>query len=404
MVKVNKFNHNERLNRKKVRIINLISFLLGFSAAIVAYIISSYFKEIKGADNVSAFYAAAYVISLVALLNFHKIIRKFGKSKVFLASTLALSFSAILIFSLPVSRFGALLIVANIILYNLAIVGKDIILESYSVDSMSGQIRGMNLTLMNVGFLLGPFISTQILSKFSFQGVFLLQFAFMSIIFFVAFFHLRKVNHKFKPIVTVNGLIKKITKRKNVMRIYYVSILLDIFYFIMIVYMPIYLRNLGMNWKEIGIIFSLMLIPFILLQYPAGRIADKKMGEKELIILGLLMMSATTLGIFFVESVNMYVWAVVLFLTRVGAALIEILRDSYFYKRIDGTDVDVINFFKTSRPFGFLTASIVSAVSLMFLPLRYIFIILSIVIFSGLYPAVRLKDNLSEEEALKMKK
>ncbi len=404
MVRINKLKHDETLNRKKVRVINIISVLIGFSAAIVAYIISSYFKEVTGTDNVSIFYAAAYVISLIALLNLHKIIRRFGKSKVFLASILFSVFSSLMVFFLPVSGFGALFIVLNIILYNLVIVGKDIILESYSVDRMSGQIRGVNLTLMNVGFITGPFIATLILDKFGFQGVFLLQFAVMSIIFFISFFNLEKVNHKFKPVVTVEALVKKIIKRKNVMRIYYISFLLEFFYFIAVVYIPIYLRNLGMDWSEIGIIFSFMLLPFILLQYPAGKIADKKLGEKELIIFAILIMSASIFSIFFIDSVSIYVWGGILFLTRIGAALIEILRDSYFYKRIDGTDVDVIGFFRTSRPVGFLAASIISAVSLMFLPLNYIFIILSIVIFTGLYPALKLSDNLSEEEARELKK
>jgi len=404
MVRVNKLKHDEKLNKKKVKIINIISVLLGFSAAIVAYIISSYFKEVTGEDNVSVFYAAAYVLSLLALLNLHKAIRKFGKSKVFWATTLLLAFSSLAIFFLPVSKLGILLVIANIVLYNLAVVGKDIILESYSVDSMSGQIRGANLTLMNVGFMVGPFISTRVLDKFGFQGVFLLQFAFMAAIFAMALLKLDKVNHAFKPMVTLEALMKKIIKRKNVLRIYYISFLLEFFYFIAVVYVPIYLRNLGMEWKDIGVVFTFMLLPFILLQYPAGKIADKKLGEKELIIFGILVMSASILGIFFIKSTNLYIWGAVLFSIRIGAALIEILRDSYFYKRIDGTDVDLIGFFRTSRSVGFLSASILSAASLVFLPLHYIFIILSAVVLTGLYPAFRLADNLSEEEALALKK
>jgi MFS family permease len=404
MVKVNKLKHEERLNKKKVRLMNLISFILGFSAAITAYIISSYFKEVKGADNVSIFYSIAYIIALISLLNFHKLIKKFGKSKIFLISLILMAASSLLIFFFPVSWLGLFLIIINIILYNLCLVGKDIVLESYSTDRMSGRIRGLHLTLMNVGFIFGPFIAMRILERFNFQGVFLLQFVLILIIFFIAFKNLRKVNHKFKPVVTLEGLFKKIFKRKNVLRIYYISFLLEFFYFIAVVYIPIYLRNLGMEWSKIGIIFTFMLIPFVLLQYPTGILADKKWGERELIIFGLFMMSATTLTIYFIDSTSIVIWAVILFSTRIGAALIEILRDSYFYKRIDGADVDVIDFFRTSRALAFLTASIVSAIMLLFLPLNYIFVLLAIVLFTGLYPALRLTDNLSEEEVRELKK
>ncbi len=404
MPKVNKLKHDERLNRKKVRTINLISFILGFASAIVAYIISSYFKEVRGTDNISIFYSIAYIFVLIILFNFHKIIKRFGKSNTYLVSTFLMAISSLLIFLLPISKVGVFVIIINIIFYNLCFVGKDIILESYSVDKMSGRIRGANLTLMNIGFVIGPFIATRIIDKFNFQGVFFLQFILSMIIFIIAFKHLRRVNHRFKPVVTINVLLKKILKRKNILKIYYVSFLLEFFYFIAIVYIPIYLRNLGLEWSQIGIIFIFMLLPFILFEYPVGMLADKKTGEKELIIFGIFIISISSLSIFFVDTTSLVVWAVVLFITRIGASLIEILRDSYFYKRIDGCDVDVIGFFKTSRPVGFLTASIASAILLLFFPLKYIFILLSVMLFTGLYPAYKLVDNLCEEEVAVLNK
>lgn len=400
MVKVNHLKHDERLNRKKVRVINLISFLLGFSSAVTAYIISSYFEEVRGNDNVSIFYFLSNLILLIFLLNFHKLVRIFGKSFVYIASLLLLAVSSLAVFILPVSWAGALAVLFNIIVFGLSYASNDVILESYSTDVMSGRIRGLNSTILNAGFLIGPFIAMTILDRFNFQSVFLFQSALVFLIFLIAFFNLRKVNHRFKPVVTVNDLLRKILKRKNILRIYYISFLLDVFIFVMIVYMPIYLRHLGMGWEKIGIIFTIMLLPFVLFQYPAGQLADKKMGEKELIIFSLFIMGISVFSIYFVSSTSLYIWSAVLFITRIGAALLEILRDSYFYKRIDGADVDIINFFRTARPVGFLAASALSAIMLLFLPLNYIFILLAIIIFTGFYPALTLKDNLSEEEVM----
>ncbi|MCK5460181.1 hypothetical protein KAI52_03635, partial [Candidatus Parcubacteria bacterium] len=104
------------------------------------------------------------------------------------------------------------------------------------------------------------------------------------------------------------------------------------------------------------------------------------------------------LSIFFINSNGLIIWATVLFLTRIGASLLEILRDSYFYKRIDGYDVDIVEFFRTSRAIGFIAASIVSGILFLFLPMKFVFIIIAIVIFSGLIPAFNLIDNKSEEE------
>jgi hypothetical protein len=39
--------HKEKLNTEKINIVNILSLLLGFSAALTTYVISSYFKEIS---------------------------------------------------------------------------------------------------------------------------------------------------------------------------------------------------------------------------------------------------------------------------------------------------------------------------------------------------------------------
>jgi MFS family permease len=174
--------------------------------------------------------------------------------------------------------------------------------------------------------------------------------------------------------------------------------MLEFFYALMVIYTPIYLRDIGMSWNEIGIIFTVMLIPFVILQYPVGLLADKKYGEKELLIFSIFIMGATTLGAFFVHSAEIIVWSVVLFFTRIGASMVEILRDSYFYKRIDSYDIDLIDFFRTSRAVAFIAASILSTIYLFIFPVKAIFILVAIVAFSALCPALKLADNKSERE------
>lgn len=188
------------------------------------------------------------------------------------------------------------------------------------------------------------------------------------------------------------------------MRIYWISFALEFFYALMIIYTPIYLLDLGMSWQQIGVIFTIMLVPFVLLQYPAGFLADKKTGEKELIIFAVVFMAFSTLSIFFFNSKSIFVWGAVLFATRIGAALVEILRDSYFYKQIDGRDVDIINFFRTATPFGYVFAALLSSLTLFFLPLKFVFVLIALVLFLSLYQAIKLKDNQSEKDIVKTEK
>jgi MFS family permease len=187
------------------------------------------------------------------------------------------------------------------------------------------------------------------------------------------------------------------------MRIYWISFALEFFYALMVVYTPLYLLDLGFGWDKIGIVFTIMLLPFVMFGYPAGLIADKKIGEKEMIIFGLLLMSISTFSIFFIHSSSLWPWAAILFVTRMGATLVETLRDSYFYKRIDGSDMDLISFFRTSRSTAYMIATAFSAIILVFFPVKAIFIFIGLAMLVAIYPAIKLEDNKSEAEKKRRK-
>lgn len=391
-------HHSEKLNEEKIKLISFISFLLGFGQAVLIYVMSSYFKIVSGTENVGVFYLVGYIIELVILLNFHKIISSFGRSRAFLFILIIKIPVLLTLVFLPSNFISVVSLIMYLVVGSLAWVALDMILESCSTDRFSGRIRGLHLTIMNTGYVFGPFLSTRLLDKFNFQGIFIFLVILYSFIFVFALLGLRDIKEAAGTRPTVIEILRRVSGRKNVMRAYYISFVLEFFYALMIIYTPIYLRNLGISWDQIGIIFTIMLVPFVLLQYPAGLLADKKTGEKELLIFSVVILGISTASIYFIGSNSVAVWAAVLFATRIGASLVELLRDSYFYKRIDSCDIDLIDFFRTSRPVAYIVAAILSTPLLLVFSLKSIFILVAIVIFSSLYPAFRLVDNKSERE------
>jgi MFS family permease len=391
--------HKEHLNRKKTRIIGLISFFLGFSQAVLIYVMSTYFKEASGTENVGGFYFIAYAILLVILLNLHKLTRTLGKTSVFLVILALKIVSLVFLVNSHPSNWGIFVLMLYVIFSGLEWVSLDTILESFSCDKESGRIRGMHLTILNAGFLLGPFVSTQLLKKFDFNGIFVFLLLFNILVFFYALKKLRDTNDKPQTDISILNLLKKVIQRKNVLHIYYISFALEFFFALMIIYMPIYLQDIGLNWSQIGIIFSVMLLPFVFLQYPMGFLADKKMGEKKLLVVALFVMAFSSILVFLTDSPSVLVWSLVMLGTRIGAAMVEILRDSYFYKRIDGDDVDLIGFFRTAMPMGYILAASFSFILLLFLPLVSIFILSAVVVFSALIPAYCLAENRLAKKA-----
>lgn len=383
--------HEEKLNRGKIKLISFISFLVGFSQAIIIYIMSSYFKLISGTENVGLFYLVSYAVVLLILINLHKVVKNLGKSRIFLFAVLTKVISAFLLIYFTPSPICIIFAALYLISAGVEWVALDVILESYSTDKLSGRIRGLHLTIFNAGFLFGPLLSMKILNTLDFYGIFFVLFFINALVLIIALIGLRDVDHRFKHEFSTWEVIQRMLKRKEIVYIYYISFVLELFFALMIIYVPIYLMDLGFSWNDIGWAFTVMLIPFVILQYPAGFLADKKWGEKKFIIFSLILMLISTSVVFFTGSKSVAVWAVVLFFTRIGAALIEILRDSYFYKEIDARDVDLIHFFRTAMPMGYIIAATLSSIVLIFLPVKFAFIIVAVIVASALYPAFRLK-------------
>lgn len=382
--------HNEFLDKRKIKVINIVSLLLGFSQASIIYVMSSYFAKASGSENVGLFYAVSYLILLICLLNMHKLVRRVGKSVVFCFSILMKIVMLIFLSNTDPSVFSVFFLVAYMVFEGMGWVSLDTILESYSLDEESGRIRGRHLTILNAGFLLGPFISTQLLDKFGYYGIFIFLLILNSIIFLVVLTKLNNAPNDFRKDISITDMIKKVLRRKKISRIYYIACVLDFFYALMVIYTPIHLLNIGFNWDKIGTILTIMLIPFVILQYPMGIVADKKKNEGKLLVIGVVIMAVSTFAIYFIGSRDILIWSLVLFATRLGAAIVEVLRDSYFYKQIDGEDVDLIDFFRTAAPVGNIIAAGISFALLSFLPVKIVFILVAVVVFSALIPAFHL--------------
>ncbi|KKR21204.1 MAG: tetracycline resistance protein [Parcubacteria group bacterium GW2011_GWE2_39_37] len=387
-----------KLIKSKIKLFYGLSILVGLSQALIIYVASSYFKDLSGREDVSIYYLSSYLVVLIALLNLHKFFKRLGKVTVFCFSILAQVISLVVLIFSDSNLLGLISLVAYLISDGLIIVAMDVILESFSSEKEAGRVRGSYMTIFNAGFIIGPLLSTYIISNYDYVGLFGLVLLIKVLVFALALSGLKDFNSHFVQKETVLNLFKKVIKHKNLLRIYYVSFALEFFYAMMIVYSPIYLRELGISWQDIGFIFAFMLVPFLILEYPIGWLADKKWGEKEMIVFFLMWIAITSGSIYFIDSVNIWLWVVVLFATRIAAAALSLLRDSYFYKKIDGKDMDLIDFFRTAMPMSFIIGAVLSALCLMFFPVKGIFVLVMVVSISALVPALSLKDNLSEEE------
>lgn len=389
--------HKENFNKGKVRLVSFISFFLGFLDAFLLYILSAYFATVTGSDNVGAFYLIAYSGVLLSLFYLQPLIRIIGKARALYLGLGITILASVLLTHLPMTWVSIGIALIFIVATNLIWVTLDILLESFSEDQRSGRIRGFYLTIMNAGLLAAPLLSTLTLERFQYEGVFFVLILGYMLVFLIALVGFRQDNVVFQEKLRLRQTLAKMLVKKNLFRIYAVSFAMEFFYAMMIVYTPLYLRSLDFSWHEIGIIFTIMLLPFVLLQYPLGILADKHFGEKELLIGSIIIVMLSTAGLGFLVGQSLLIWGVALFVTRIGIAGIEVLRDSYFYKQIDGDHLDMIAFFRTTRPAANILGALFSAVLLLFFPLESIFFLVAIVFFFSLFPALALQDTDSKQ-------
>lgn len=375
-------------------------FFLNVSLAISAYINSSFIASFVGERWVGLLYAGAYLLSLIAALNVHRIISVWGLRQTLtnlLAASLVALAGIIFFQTLPlgIAFLGLWLVISFLVTISL-----DLYLEHFSHDRVTGAIRGLFLTLINLAWLLSPLLASRLNETYGFAAVYLVAALATFPLLLIALTQLRELSRRNYHRTAIWQTLRKLWRSRRgsgdsqIQRVLILDFLLNFFYATMVIYMPLYLHNhIGFAWGEIGIILTIMLLPFVLLDLWLGRLADELWGEKELMIAGIIIAGLATLLIPFITTANLWLWAALLFTTRVGAASLEIMKESYLFKRISSQDLNILLLSRSLYPLSYIIAPLLASLILWFAPYPLIFTILGLIVLLGLPAAWRLKDT-----------
>jgi MFS family permease len=386
-----------KIKNRNLLSVYLLGFLFAFHVALPTYINSSFLDVFMSEKSLGIVYTIASVLTIFFFFLAPLFLRMFGNYRV--------AFSLILIelFALTSLILGEnpLLLATSFIISILTIpfiyFSLDIFLESFSEDKKTGRVRGIYLTMTNLAWIFSPIISGFILTKSNYWGVYLFSLLFLLPILFILSKNFSNFRDSKYEVTSISNTLKTVWKSKNIRNIFSTSFLLHFFYSWMTIYTPLYLHKYaGFSWTEIGIIFGIMLLPFVLVQFPLGKMADEKMGEKEILSIGFFLTAISTMALFFIpQNSSLWLWAVLLFITRIGASSIEIMTDTFFFKNVNNLNANIISFFRTSRPVAYVLGPLVASLSLNFVKVESggIFIILGVIMLSGLFFSLRLKDT-----------
>lgn len=383
--------HSERFNLGKLRTLYSVSFFFAIATAAVAYSESSFLETIIPKDSVGLVFVASYLVALFLLIYLDRIIARLGKQH----TTLAFMFVSIVALFILANAIHPYVLIPTFVVYIATLVaawvGLDILIETFSSDLLTGRIRGTQLTIMNAGWVITPVAAGFILETYGFPRIFTIALVVTILVFCIVLFGFRKIDKR--EHTRPHGFfatVRAIARHRSLSYIFIIAFLLQFFYAWMVIYTPLYLLSLGIDWSDIGKIFSFMLLPFVLFQYPAGWLADRWGSERGILVTGLCIIAFATGALFFAHTTTLWVWALLLFTTRIGASLIEIMRDTYFFKQVDKRDVHLIDFFRNTGPLGYMTAPLVATAILSVASMQTLFLVLAILMLGGAFFALRM--------------
>ena len=364
---------------KPLKSIYFLTFFLSIQFAFTAYVNSTFLANFVSIKTVGLIFTLSAVLAIIGLFYIPRILAVYCNHKILFS---LVSISLVSLFGLFESQTAPWVIfffILYLLTNYLIVFSRDIFAESYTRDETTGKTRGILLTAINLGWVFAPLASGLVIKYFGYSEMYLLAAAFLFIAFIFILGPIRKLKDLSYRRIPLTETIKKMIVNKDIRKIYLANFMLQFFYAWMVIYMPIYLNQyLGFSWDKIGVIFMIMLLPFVLIEYPLGRLSDK-IGERKLLIGGFLVTGIATVLISFIGNPTLAVIAAILFMTRVGAATIEIMTESYFFRKVGALDSDIISFFRNTFPLSYVIAPLLATVFFILFPFKYIFFALGII-------------------------
>ncbi len=371
--------------------------LFAFHWSLVAYVNSTYLSQFISNRTVGLLYILASSSTFIALFFMPRALRAFGNYT--LAITLAIAEGCMLIVLAIAPPFIVVpLFVLHHALVPLLVLTIDIFTEQRigKQEGITGEKRGLQLAIVSIAYAIATLGGGLLLGSGQ-PRFFLVYLASALCIFAFCWYIHRKFKTFSDPSYSDINIFKTLRYfwiKRDFRLIFLCNFLLQLFFAWMVIYVPLYLSTvIRFAWNEIGLILFVGLFAYVLFEYPVGVIADRWVGEKELMALGFIILAITTMYIAFLKTPLLSSWMIIMFMTRLGASLVEVTTESYFFKHTKDADASVISFFRASAPLAYMFGTLFGMLSLLWVPFNYAFVLLGLSMLPGILFALLLRDT-----------
>lgn len=358
-----------------------IAFISSLALALTAYSNGSFLSTLVGEQSVGFIFTISSIITLVGLEFLPQMVARFGNKYIGIG-LISIAMVSTGILALPTSPLIQLVtfvtFTASITLLPFV---YDIFLEHSTDHSRVGNVRGTFLMLTNLAWLCSPFFAGTIIETYGFPALFSIASMVLFATLLLMIVYIKKFEDVAYERTSLLKSIREVFQKKDIRNSIALALLLQIFYGVMVIFMPVYLHtHIGFDFKTTGILFTIMLLPFILISVPAGKLADTRFGEKEFLILGICITGITTVGTGIYTNNNVIIWGLLLFGTRIGAALMEAMIETYFFKKVEEKDTAYVSLYRGMSPLGYLIGPLLGTICVLLGSPTYAFLFLGILV------------------------
>lgn len=373
--------------KNRLWLVYLSGFLMAVHFASVSYLNSSLLKQFVSNNTLSVLYIVGSIFGIVFLLMGPFLLRKYGSIFTFL---FFISLEILAVFGL-----GSIGLAYLVILFFIIHIAADPVLflcfdvnleQEIKSENTTGSKRSASLMISNIAWVLSPLALIFLINQSSFSKVYFLSGLALILLFLIVAIFFKNTKKATATTSNIFTIIKSLPSGGDRARIIGVQFILNLFFSWMVIYLPLLLnKKVGLGWDKIGIIFMVMLLPFVLFELPAGILSDKKTGEKELLGVGFAIMFLSTLAIPMIQSATLIVWALLLFITRIGASVVEASSESYFFKQVKEGDTGLISLFRLTRPLSYIISPLLAIPVIYFFSYSTSFYFLAFFTLLGLF-------------------
>ncbi len=357
-----------------VLLLSFIGLFFGLGGGFVESIWAVYLKGFVSTNSEVGFITTfGSIVALLSLFFLVPLLEKKGEASLF--KIFMLINSILLVFFYFINQFIFFLIpyIILIIVSNGWILSFHITLRNFSSKSKVGTVYGEYLTFNNLGWIIAPLLVSSIIVFFGFKEVFLIA-AFLYFLSAVVFVFIPKQKNSSVRKIDVNIFknLKDFFQHKGYAKGFIISFFYRFWLTLIWVYVPLFILDLGGTIELIVVTLGLFFVPYVLIEYFVGKIADKK-GLKLFFISGFFIFALFSALIFVFYDLKLLPWLVIL--SGFGGAMIEPLLGPYFFKVSEKKESDhFYPIYFSAQELGRLFSRISIALLLLFLPIQFSFL------------------------------